>query len=146
MCFYNDEYDWVAEVHELSMIVIDRDRKCCECGIAIAAGSTCEHIYQQENESCPECDGTDPECEHDFGEIFECWTCGDCLKVIKAIEAHEEEEGCPKYARRPSLTQLYQEAFYDHQDAEVYARKCIEMFPELASNQHIQHALRGIAK
>jgi hypothetical protein len=153
MCFYNDDYDWVASVQERSTIKATKKVSCIECSKLIEAGEECERIWQQENECCSICtegaedyDEEEPQdpttCEHHYGETFEGYTCQRCLNIIEAIRQVEIEEGCPEHAQRPSIGGLYEEAFSRwNDDAKKYASKVVEMFPELRNDPRISNVL-----
>jgi hypothetical protein len=153
MCFYNDDYDWVASVQERSTIKATKRVHCIECSKLIMAGEECERIWQQEHEECQVCceygddyDEDNPqdstECDHDYGETFEGFTCQHCLSIIEAIRQVEVEEGCPEHAQRPSIGGLYEEAFSRwNDDARKYASKVAEMFPELRNDLRISNVL-----
>jgi hypothetical protein len=142
MCFEHD-YDWTASVSTDELIALEKPEQCYECFRVIQDGETAQHIYQQEYEEC-QCDSCQGDsgitvCEKaDFGETFKCWICSDCCKILKAIEALEEREGCPPGARQPSYGGLFEEAFHqDPWEAHKYAKAAVEQFPELATHRFI---------
>ncbi len=153
MCFYNDDYDWLVSHEEKRMITATKRVHCVECSKLIMAGEECEYIWQQEHEECRVCceygenyDEDNPqdtaECDHDYGETFEGYTCQRCLKIIEAIKQVEIEEGCPAHAQRPSIGGLYEEAFSRwNDDAKKYANKVVEMFPDLITDPCISNVL-----
>lgn len=137
MCFYNDDYEWSASVHEETEGPAEKATRCYECGEPIAAGQWRRHIYQQEDEECRLCEqeeGFDPECQHDYGETFDYDRCEPCDKVLRAIEAVEKDEGCPEYSRQPMLGEL-RDVFVHPEDgnAMAYAERAVAMFPEVAT-------------
>ena len=85
MCFYNDDYDWCAEVIRTTEGTDGPPTRCIECGAKIAAGDWRRHIEQIEHESCQICEddcsesfdpGQDPAtCEHNYGETWDGDTC-----------------------------------------------------------------------
>lgn len=144
MCFYNDEYDWTAEVQDVTCERATKLEHCMECGASIIAGQWCKRIHQRQHESCQLCeddesDNYDPqsECKHDYGETYDYVCCVECAKIQAAIWEYERKEDCPEYARSPTLEGLYEEAFQWHENAEEYKKACVEMFPELAGHRFI---------
>lgn len=150
MCFYNDDYDWVATVNEVTDKAAEQETRCYECGAVICIGETARFVHQQESEEC-ECDWCqfgqhDPdwegskECEHDLGESLDCVICPACIKLLKAIEAHEIAEGCPEYARQPLYGELG-DTFWQHEQNWEYAEMAVKMFPELIDHKFIRYLL-----
>jgi len=143
MCFYNEDYDWVASVVAKSTRTHDKDCKCCECGRVIPAGTVMHRVDQQEHSECQTCEedwsdtfdeNADKEtCEHDYGETYSCVWCQDCEHLLLAIEAVEADEGCPEYSRRPHHEGLHDE-LYELSDRDKYAERALQMFPELAGH------------
>jgi hypothetical protein len=137
MCFNND-YDWYADVWDVTDGENDVPAKCIECGLAIASGEWRRHVYLQEDEECYRCEqgdlkeGDEP-CEvHDYGEIFECSICETCCKILKAIEAVEIDEGCPVGSRQPLYGELSQALFDDANCGDgKYAARALAEHPEL---------------
>lgn len=157
MCFYNDDYDWCASINEETDGPADADHNCVDCGLKIAAGEFCRHIFQQEDEECQQCglrEGEQPDPEdveegelfcdgpHEFGEIWNGWICGSCLKAREAINAFETKEGCPSDSREPRPG-LLQEAFLEHEQGFEYAEACVAMYPELFEHRWIKQLLIG---
>lgn len=129
MCFYDDS-DWFSEVADHCEFILELPRRCDECTREIPAGSVMHMIYLQRYECCRMCDDEDPECEHDYGETDEYGRCDECDKILKAIEAHEADEGCPVHSRRPMLRDL-RDQMIEHQSAQEYRARALSMFPEL---------------
>ncbi len=172
MCFYNDDYDWCAEVNEESEGPSDEACNCRECGATIAIGEWCKRVFQQEHEACQICEdscsddfiereemedlftepnGLDAEWaaeklkkldEHScsYGETYRYVRCEKCDKVIRAVVAHEKNEGCPEYSQQPALANLYDE-LNEHSDRKVYARGALTMFPELDGHPQLMQLL-----
>ncbi len=166
MCFYDEgDCDWTATVCLEKDRLADRPTRCNECSRKVPLGGKLHEVFQQEHESCQICQDEDSESfigtndEADFepeewvermailanhacsyGETFLYRRCSDCDNLFKAIEAREEEEGCPPYARRPMLTELHY-AFSEHESNFEYAEKAVEMFPELLSHPFIERLL-----
>lgn len=146
MCFYSDDYDWVAMVNEISDKPAERQTTCYECGADIHVGDIARFVHQQESQEC-QCEWCqfgrlDPDwgggvCEQNYGESFDCVVCGECIKLLKAIEAYEIAEGCPEYARQPLYGELC-EVFWSHQQHWEYAEKSVEMYPELIEHRFIR--------
>lgn len=136
MCFYDDA-DWYASVCDVTEGPADKPCQCWECGAKIKPGDMRKHVYQQEHEECQRCeyeelDEDEEPCEtHEYGEIFECNLCDACCKILRAIYAVEEDEGCPEYARQPMFGEL-KEAIWNDDDGR-YAQRAVAMFPELSS-------------
>lgn len=137
MCFYNDDYDWMASVQKETEGAADRETRCDECREVIAAGQWRRHVYLQQYEECRVCEWeeADEPCEkHDYGETFDYDCCETCEKILKAIETLEAAEDCPVYSRRPSLLGLYEEAIVYDDDGK-YRTKALQMFPELSDHK-----------
>ena len=64
MCFYNDDFDWYAEVCRTVEGTDGRATRCIECGAKIAAGEWRRHLEQIEHECCQI-------CEDDCSEIHD---------------------------------------------------------------------------
>lgn len=146
MCF-DSEYEWTASLCEEDSGPAVKPCKCDECGHKISAGEWRHHIYQQEHETCYCCeeDGVDPcECETpDLGETYDYQRCEACDKLLRAVEQHEIDEGCPVYARRPALTELH-DVFWQHEQNWEYAEKAVAMFPELIDHRFIAELLMEV--
>jgi len=140
MCFYNDDYDWIASVQKSTIGTAQKKTQCHECSRWIYPGEWIKHIFQQEYESCVDCDDGDSDCEHDYGETFDYYRCKSCEKILRGIKAVEEREGCPAYAQQPSLGGLWEE-LQEHSAAPEYAREALAMYPELKCNEIIEMAL-----
>lgn len=151
MCFYDDDYEWYAEVHDTTTGTSPLASRCYECHRRIEPHQWLTHIFQQEREACSRCDECgddyDPDqdpatCEHDYGETFECDICESCIKLREAIERVEEEEDCPPHARQPGIGGLW-DVMLEHSDATKYAQRAIEMFPELGGDELIRNVLNS---
>jgi hypothetical protein len=139
MCFHND-YDWTASVAITTEGPAATKCRCGECGVNIEPGEWRKSVFLREHEECQVCqdewsDQYDEEakhetCTHEYGEEDTYTICGDCCKVLKAIEAHEKAAGCPHHARQPMPYELWEE-MNNHHDGPQYAREAIAMFPEL---------------
>lgn len=147
MCFDND-YDWMASVCEEESGPAGKRCECNECGKRIEVGEWRHHIYMQEHEECQRCedDGLDAcKCETpDYGEDYDYIRCELCDKLLRAVEQHEIDEGCPPYARRPALTELG-DTLWQHEQAFDYAEKAVGMFPELWDHRFIKSLLLEVA-
>lgn len=159
MCFYND-YDWTASVTETNDGPADAECRCDECGAKIAVGQWRKHVYQQEHECCQICEDNESSeyvaagnyddaveaarlldghaCN--YGETCDYNRCESCDKVLRAVKAREEREGCPPNARQPALFTMWEE-LGEHGDAKAYAQEAVSMFPELAGNRHVVRLL-----
>jgi hypothetical protein len=141
MCFYH-EYDWEAEVYENDVGTAEQPTCCQECDEPIPVGGWVRHIHMRELEHCreshwlhdyaeePECP---PDCEHDFGETDDYDRCEGCDKILRAVKAVEEANGCKGDETQPALSML-SEALHDADDASDYVAKALELFPELAAH------------
>lgn len=139
MCFYNDDYDWYAEVQTVETHVAKEIFACQECGQEIAVGESYRYIYQQEHEECQRCeweqlDPDDDPCEqHDYGETYHYRCCNQCQRILEIIQLIEIEEGCPPHAQQPGLGEL-SEVFSEHQSREQYAQRVLTLFPDLSGH------------
>jgi hypothetical protein len=150
MCFYRDDYDWMASVTKQASVDSGPATNCDECGCAIAATEWRHTIYQQEHEQCQICEDdsadeyidpadreADFSCTHDYGETFSYARCRGCDNLLKAIESREIAEGCPAHARRPSLCGLHDEIL-EHEQRREYGELAVAMFPELAEHKIVR--------
>jgi len=146
MCFYNDDYDWYADVQDESHVRCEKATGCDECGSKIQVGQWKRHIYQQEEEMCRYCEdedsieyekGFDCKGDCDFGETSEYDCCVPCMKILAAIYEQEKDEDCPEHSRRPSLGLMWEEAFDSGHD-DQYVSRILEMFPEVSSHRFVQ--------
>lgn len=71
MCFYNDDYDWIAEVHSDFYERAETVAKCYDCGREIGIGEWHHRIEQLENECCQICEDPDSDWYEDPEEIDE---------------------------------------------------------------------------
>ena len=151
MCFYNDDFDWYAEVCRTVEGTDGRATRCIECGAKIAAGEWRRHLEQIEHECCQICEDDcseihDPDqdpatCEHNYGETWDGDTCQACCNLIEAVRIVEIEAGCPAYAQVPSVGGLLDELL-EHDEREKYARRAVEMFPALAGHRIVVACLK----
>ena len=151
MCFYNDNFDWYAEVYRTVEGATGPATRCIECGAKIADGEWRRHIEQIQYERCRICEDElsscyDAEqdkaaCEHDYGETFIGDTCQACCDLIEAVRVVEIEAGCPEHAQIPSIGGLLDELL-EHDEREKYARRAVEMFPALAGHRIVVACLR----
>jgi len=147
MCFYNDDYDWIAEVNDVRHERSDQKSRCIDCCRTIQSGEWRQTIDQQEHEECQICsewgDLYDESviketCDHDYGETFHCSVCRECSLLREAIYDLEQIEGCPEYARQPPAGELY-DAMNPRNDGEKYRRHALEKFPGLIASKILQH-------
>lgn len=150
MCFLKD-YDYVFEDwHEGEGVTAARDR-CDECRCVIWPGEWRKCMEGQQYESCrnrahydgltddDEIDvftdghGDVEEGDCDYGERYEYVRCERCDAVLKAIQAHEVEEGCVGDSTTPYLEQL-SDAVTDADEAEfdAYAAKLRAIAPQFS--------------
>lgn len=150
MCFYNDDWDWVAELCEDVKGPASKPGKCIECMEPIAIGEICRSIYQQEYEECTRCDedGDDADFDDDgnfipcdgnhiYGETWNGMICESCCQILKAIEAHEIDEGCPPHARQPSYGGLWDETIEDTDALGKYLVRAHAMFPGIETRSRM---------
>jgi len=109
MCFVND-YDWFAEICEITTEESDGTIQCCECWGKILKGDKYQRIYMQEHEECSECDGdlSGDECEHHYGESVIDSTCLRCDALREAVKAVEQAEGCAPEDSEPCVGELFE--------------------------------------
>lgn len=147
MCFDNDHGDWTASVCEVTKSDSGNATRCTECGGSIAPNEWRKNIHLQEHESCQICeddwsDYYDPEadkatCKHDYGEHYFYVRCRGCETILKAIEEHEENEGCPAHARRPLLGELA-DTLWEHEQSNVYIGLALDRDPSLVNHPILQ--------
>lgn len=125
MCFDNDDFDWYAEVQVDTSGENARRERCHECRRWIEVGEWCRRIFQQEHDGCSECDGLDPDCEHDYGQTYHYVCCQECVTILNAIKQVEQAEGCPAYAQQPALTEL-RDAMWEHESRWQYAEAAVD--------------------
>lgn len=149
MCFDDSDCDWHAEVIEQTRRRANKACRCDECREPIEIGDWFTHVWMQEHEECEQCvenendpDLTAEEREHvcSAGETFACNYCESCRLIRHAIYEVEKEEGCPERARHPHLMGL-QYVFDEHSNAGVYARRAIELHPEVAGSRLLKYAV-----
>lgn len=156
MCFYNDDYDWVAEVYDEQYVRGEQPAKCFDCYREIKAGEWRREIFQLEHEECQICEDIesdlyeDPdeideaegmfgpgEHPHYYGESWHGVICRECNLLRASIYDLEEKEGCPEYSRQPAFGEL-QETMADDCSRwgdKKYIRHALEMFPELTTHK-----------
>jgi hypothetical protein len=131
MCFLN-EYDWYADIHDVSQVKSDGKHRCMECSATIPEGVTCQKTYQRQHEYCDDCGwvyGVDSDdCEHDFGEESEWYTCEVCAAFLEAVKASELEAGCRESESLPLVGGMFAEI--DRESARRYTKKAVAMFPQ----------------
>ncbi len=157
MCFYNDDYEWVARVVDDSDVVLSTPSRCQECGRTLEAGETVHNVFQQEHEECGACeDGLcdcpkdkdeeciDCECEDpDYGETFDYDRCQECDKFLKAVYEHEKDENCPPTERQPAYEMMIETiSQFERENAVKYFRKAARMFPELKQSGYLKRLWR----
>jgi len=153
MCFYQD-YDWYASIVEEQTTVATTEAACNECYRKIQRGQTIHTVYQQEHETCQDCengycdchvrfDGDDHECEcpnPNFGETFDYVCCHDCHLFLEAVESVEIEAGCHERESRPSYCGMIEDigrANGDMDEAKRYFKKAAKMFPNLVKSGYL---------
>lgn len=144
MCFYAD-YDWYADIHEETCFQLDEPGlPCDECGQLIPQGAWRVHVYQQENETCHQCDDLDSDEEHDgkcdYGETTDYNCCVECSKIIAGVEEYERRQGCPEGNRRPPLYSLYESVQQEHLDSEELLGICkaiCDLSPEMENHKWV---------
>lgn len=157
MCFYNDDCDWIADVNDVTDGPAPEAGHCIECSAAIAVGDPCRSVHQQEHEDCQKCDETSDDADfdedgnyvpcdgnHDYGETFDCLICESCCQILKAIEAHEIDAGCPPHARQPSLGRLWDETIEDTEALADYLKRAKELFPGIEARSRLFPKLMGV--
>ena len=149
MCFYNDDYDWIARQIEEEDRVEDRDCRCLECRQKIPAGTELHYVYMQEYEECQACENGECACNDgepvddshecrcdkpDFGSVYEYRRCLNCHRLLQAIEDVELERGCRHHEARPMLEQM-QESLQEMgwSDARPYLDTCLAKHPEMSA-------------
>lgn len=164
MCFYNDDYYWTASVQDETSESSGKTCRCDECGCDIAADQWRHQIHQQEHEACQVCGdewsddyidkaameeeltGDDKEwaaenlrilAEHkcDYGETCDYVRCEACHLMLIAVEQREKDEGCPADARRPALTELWDNMHEMRGDG--YVGYAVAMFPMLSNHPRV---------
>lgn len=152
MCFYNDDFDWYAEVWRTVEGTEGRATRWIECGAKIGDGEWRRDIEEVEYECCQICEDDcseyhDPEadkatCQHNYGETFVCDTCQACCNLIEAVRVVEIEAGCPEHAQIPSVGGLLDELL-EHDEREKYARRAVDMCPALAGHRIVVACLKN---
>jgi hypothetical protein len=152
MCFYNDGYDWTAEVVSEKEGAASKDAKCQECRRVIPAGHRLWTVFQQECEECKTCDEGDCECPKDkrgdcmeckcekpnFGEEFDYHSCLDCKRFLDAVSVAEVESGCSVYESRPAYMEMIESVSSAGVDeSDKYFAKADEMFPDLRQSGYL---------
>ena len=152
MCFYNDSYDWYAELNIRRESKTGPAERCSECGDDIEPTAWRRTLFQQESEEyCKDCDTPvdDDECECDdgpnMGETYRCVTCRPCAAMLAAIKRQERDEGCPADAQQPDPGELA-EVFCEHHGAAEYARRIQTLFPSLSNHKFVVRALTQTQK
>jgi hypothetical protein len=159
MCFYSGDYDWYAAINEESTLCAAKPTQCDECHTTIPIGGIVHHIFQQENESCSDCEDGYCTCPRDedgdcldcccldpnYGESFECDWCDECDKFVKAVKAAEIEAGCPEHQSRPLLTQM-RDSIHDGgmEEAKKYWIKARSLYPELVASGYLGKLWRRV--
>lgn len=135
MCFYNEDYDWVAYHVEDSVVVSPEPHRCCECRNPIYGWTPARRVYMAEYETEEEWrnDQSPPDGEVFDPESDEFWMCLKCKGVLRV----ELAEGCHKNEAQPQFGELY-EALRNDDDGR-YAKAAIEDDPSLAD--HIRDLL-----
>lgn len=144
MCFCDDyDYDWTAEVCNACEAHGGQDTRCSECRRMIHPEQWRYSIFQHEHEECVLCEDEEEHWVHeecDYGQTYHYERCDVCHMLLLAIRSVERRRGCPIDAQQPPLGDL-QDVLYQHDDAEDYAKRAVEMWPELRRNKWVQKAL-----
>jgi len=140
MCFDNSDYDWFAQVVTDEVSKAEKPERCQECRREIAQGEYVRSIFMQEHDQCvydptsddydgpeTEKEGCPDDCDHDYGETFECSICETCDQLLKAIKQHELDERCDESESQPAFGELG-EAMVNG-DGSGYLAKAEAMFP-----------------
>lgn len=149
MCFYTDDYDWIAQHIEAENRTEDVPRRCLECRRMIPAGTELHHVFARQYEECQACengecacnDGEpieeshDCQCEKpDLGQDYEYRRCLDCHRLLQAIEDVELARGCRHHESRPMPEQMRDSlGQMDWSDAKPYFDACLAKHPEMSS-------------
>ena len=143
MCFVVDDYDWYPEVQEQHNWVAEKVTRCCECRREMPIGSPVHSTYLQQYEECHnrydgecDCKSQGKDCcicaEPEFGETFECHTCDDCHKFLKAVQAAEVAAGCSYSESTPPLEQMIEYISNGGaEEAKKYYQQAVKDSPEL---------------
>jgi hypothetical protein len=152
MCFYNDDYDWIARVVEHADTTATKQTKCDECGSTIPVGANMHTIHMAESEGgCVTCERGDCECADDcdsgercqcetpnYGETFDYERCEGCEKFLRAVEASEVAAGCARHHAQPRLTEMTEEINEGGMcEAKRYFKTARAMFPELVTSGYL---------
>ena len=134
MCFYNDDYDWYADVAVEAGVVCETESRCDECYKKIHPGEWTMTLWQQQHRECQLCYDEDDEPiphtqECDFGETYSYRCCHDCARLRGVIYAVETDEECPEHARHPGYGAMRKDAFDYGDDADKYVSKAATMYP-----------------
>lgn len=137
MCFVHD-YDWYPEVTDSADGPGREAARCVECRCLIHPGEWRRWEYQQQYECCRWCSGGGcPECEDgqnpDVGESRDWHTCERCVRVLDAIRAVEEAEGCTGEETQPGVGGLREALNYD-EDGQRYVDAAVLADPALANH------------
>jgi len=128
------EADWFVEVEEVTRGHEGGATRCLECGSEIAAGAWRQHVSQLESAECLV-------CAHDYGEMFDCDLCLGCVLLRWAIEAVEQDEGCPPATRQPMYGYL---ADALHYGGRRYLQRALRDFPHLTNHPLVQVVLNDL--
>lgn len=151
MCFVH-EGDWIARHYDESTVKLQKPVKCLECFRPIPPGVEFTHIEMREYEECRRCQDENseqyehchPTCAegfHDFGEEQEHRICGECQKLLSAIQHVEEDDGCQGDETRPALGEL-REAIRESYHAIEYIDRARADCPELAMSGYLDRMYR----
>lgn len=142
MCFYHGDYDWYASVVEESDPIAEKATRCHECGEAIAVGEQYHRIYQQEHESCYDCEENDCDCKCEkpnLGESYTYWRCMNCHKFLQAVQKHELDEGCRADESQPSLGGMIEElGEFEVSQLVAYFSVAGRMHPEIQQSGYLE--------
>lgn len=152
MCFYHGDYDWIARSVEQDMRKSTIPVRCDECHHKIPPGAEYQHTEMREHEECQRCqdecsekyEHCHPACAegvHDFGEESEHDVCGECLKMLAAIQYVEADDGCVGDETQPATGELL-EAMWESDHATEYIDRARQEFPELAASGYLDAMYR----
>ncbi len=136
MCFHHD-HQWYAAICEIDRAAMsDAPVACDECHRPIPPGDTYTSGHQQEHDPHDPDEDNPPDAEFDPGEECDWAWCRDCQRLLDAIRAAEEAEGCKGDSTQPALFELYDAMHDDRREGGRYAARAREMFPDL-DNLHL---------
>lgn len=137
MCFYHD-YDWHAEESDSAEGPGTDTVRCEECRCLIHPGEWRRWDYLRQYECCKWCHGDGcAECDDgrnpDVGGTAEWNTCERCARLLDAIRAVEEAEGCQGDQTQPHVGGLFDALAYDEESSR-YVDAAMLADPSLANH------------